>query len=337
MRTKILVTAVGPPDVQARLEALGPGFQVEFRPSEDRVEIDALEDPDLEVLIGSFPPRDLTRTPRLRWLQLPSAGADHILADAPWDRGLIVTNAKGIFAPAIGQYVAGAILRINEHVDERLALQLQHAWPRGELHDHVTGRLVRGQTLLIVGYGGLGREVARLADALGMRVIAVKREPEVLVDRSYRAPHTGDPNGSIPELVAAPSELEAFVPLADVVVLTLPLTDRTRGLFDERLIASMRPDAWLINCGRGAILNEVVLTRSLLDRRIGGAVLDVFETEPLPADSPLWDAPNTIVSPHVSGGDASSGPILAELYVENLARYARGQPLLNIVTGERQY
>jgi phosphoglycerate dehydrogenase-like enzyme len=127
------------------------------------------------------------------------------------------------------------------------------------------------------------------------------------------------------------------VPLADVVVLTLPLTDRTRGLFDARLIAQMRPDAWLINVGRGALADEDALAAALLERRIGGAVLDVFGTEPLPTDSPIWDAPNTMVTPHLSGGDIRAAQDLAELYAENLTRYARGEPLLNLVAGDLQY
>ena len=170
-----------------------------------------------------------------------------------------MTNARGVFAPAIGQYVLAAILRINERADERQALQLAHRWPDRAGWASVSGRLLRGQTVLVVGYGGLGREVARLASALGMRVIAAKRDPRVLVDDGYRAPGTGDPGGSIPERVVSESELGSVVSLADVVVLTLPLTDRTRGLFDERLIAQMRPDAWLINVGRGVLADESAL------------------------------------------------------------------------------
>lgn len=337
MPIKVVVTIEETERLRTRFQALAPACQIEYRPTRSQAEIDALEDPDLEVLIGSFPPRDRRRTPGLRWLQLDSAGVDHLLAAAPWDHGLVVTNARGVFGPAVGQFVITEILRINERVDERRELQLRHSWATGELHDHLTGSLVRGQTVVIVGYGGLGREVARLARALGMRVIAVKNRPEMLAHSGYRLAGTGDPDGSIPERVVAPGQLAEVVPLGDVVVLTLPLTDRSRGLFDAAVIAAMRPHTWLVNTGRGSVVDEAALAAALTNRRIGGAVLDVFGTEPLPPDSPFWDAPNTVVTPHVSGGDSSSGEIVADLFAENLGRYARGEPLLNVVDGGRQY
>ena len=273
----------------------------------------------------------------MRWLQVSSAGVDHLLSDAPWRRGLTVTNARGVFAPAIGQYVLAAMLRINERTDERQASQLAHEWPTRRRWERLTGRMLRGQTVLVIGYGGLGREVARLAHAVGMRVVAAKRDADVMVDRGYCAHGTGDPDGALPERIVSPRDLGTVVPFADVVVVTLPLTDETRGLFDARLIAAMRPDAWLINVGRGALVDETALADALLRREIGGAVLDVFGTEPLPVDSPFWDAPNTIVTPHVSGGDIRAATNLADLYAENLGRYSRGEPLLNVVNGDRQY
>jgi phosphoglycerate dehydrogenase-like enzyme len=333
----VLVGSKDPPEVRVRLDALGPEFRIEYRRLSGRAEYDELEDSEVEVLIGSFAPRDLTRTPQLRWLQVSSAGIDHLLADRPWERGLTVTNARGVFAPAIGQYVLAAMLRINEVADTRQEFQVAKRWPRREEWAGLSGRMLRGQTVLVVGYGGLGREVARLASALGMRVIAAKRDPRTLVDDGYRASGTGDPDGSIPERVVSEAELGDVVPLADIVVLTLPLTDRTRGLFSARLVAAMRPDAWLINVGRGLLADEPALAGALVGRRIGGAVLDVFGTEPLPADSPFWDAPNAIVTPHLSGGDIRAAANLAELYAENLQRYARGEPLLNRIAGDRQY
>ena len=160
---KVLVAYSMMVPLRERFEALGAGFDIEFRTLEDRASMDALEDPDLEVLIGLFPPRDRTRTPRLRWLQLASAGVDHLIAEAPWNHGLTVTNAAGVYGPAIGQYVLSAILRINEHIDARLALQLEHRWAEGALNDQLVGRPLRGQTAVIVGYGGVGREVAAAA------------------------------------------------------------------------------------------------------------------------------------------------------------------------------
>jgi phosphoglycerate dehydrogenase-like enzyme len=337
MSIRVLVTASELDEIRPRLDALGPGFEIEYRPGLDRASTDAIDDRDLEVVVGRFAPPDPARTPRLRWLQLDSAGVDHVLADAPWERELTVTNARGVFATAVGQYVLTEILRIHELVDERRELQQRHEWATGELRDRLTGRLVRGMTVLVVGYGGIGREVGRLTDALGMRVLAVKREPQERTDRSYRVPGTGDPDGLVPAAIVGPERLSEVVPSADVIVLTMPLTASTRGLFDAGLIAAMRPDAWLINTGRGSLVDESALARALAARAIGGAVLDVFSTEPLPAKSPFWDTPNTVVTPHVSGGDASSAAIFADLVAQNLARYAAGDALINVVDPVREY
>lgn len=319
------------------LAAAATGASIEYRPLAGRAAIDALRDADLEVLVAPFAPHDLSRTPRLRWVQLASAGVDHLLDDPPWARGLLVTNARGVYAPSIGQYVLAEILRINEHVDGRRALQVEHRWPGTAEHESLTGRLVRGRTVLVLGYGGVGREIARLADAVGMRVLAAKRRPDDHHDRSFRVPGTGDPDASIPEQIVAVDDLPALLPEADYVVVTVPLTDRSRGLVSARLIGAMREDAWLINIARGPVVDEGALVRALRDRRIGGAVLDVFGEEPLPPDSPFWDLPNVIVTPHVSGGDASSPHILADLVADNLRRYLSRDPLVNVVDAEHQY
>lgn len=325
------------PEVRARLERIGPPFRVEQRPPATRAEIDALDDPDLEVLIAPYPPRDLRRTPRLRWLQLSRAGVEHLFADDPWAPGLTVTNARGVYAVPIGQYVLAEILRINERVDARRALQESRRWPTDDEADLLVGRQLRGQVIVVVGYGGVGREVARLAAALGMRVIAVKSRPGQRAEDGFRVPGTGDPSGSIPERIVGLEALTEVVQLADVVVLTAPLTDRTRGLFDRQLIGALRPDAWFINVGRGAIVDEPALVEALRERRIGGAVLDVFVEEPLSPESPFWTLPNTLVTPHVSGADAAAGELVADLFEENLRRYAAGELLLNVVDPARQY
>jgi phosphoglycerate dehydrogenase-like enzyme len=262
---------------------------------------------------------------------------EHLFADDPWAPGLTVTNARGVYAVPIGQYVLAEILRINERVDARRALQESRRWPTDDEADLLVGRQLRGQVIVVVGYGGVGREVARLAAALGMRVIAVKSRPGQRAEDGFRVPGTGDPSGSIPERIVGLEALTEVVRLADVVVLTAPLTDRTRGLFDRQLIGAIRPDAWFINVGRGAIVDEPALVEALRERRIGGAVLDVFVEEPLPPESPFWTLPNTLVTPHVSGADAAAGELVADLFEENLRRYAAGELLLNVVDPARQY
>jgi phosphoglycerate dehydrogenase-like enzyme len=176
--------------------------------------------------------------------------------------------------------------------------------------------------------------VARQLSALGMRVVAVKPRPEVRHDPSFRVPGTGDPDGSIPERIVGVEALVETTHEADVLILTMPLTDASRGIIGTDVIAALPVTAWLINVSRGALVDEAALLAALRDGRIAGAVLDVFAQEPLPPDSPWWDAPNVIVTPHASGHTLR---FFDELVVENVRRYLAGEPLLNPVDPERGY
>ncbi len=196
------------------------------------------------------------------------------------------------------------------------------------------GDQVRGQTLLIVGYGGVGREIGRLASAHGLRVLAVKANPATRADDGYRVPGTGDPDGAIPERIADVDGLPELAAEADYVSVTLPLTRMTRGLVDRNVIAAFGPDTWIINTGRGPVIDEDALAGALAAGRIGGAVLDVFGEEPLPATSPFWRLPNVVITPHVSG---ASSEALAGLVAENLRRFVDGEPLINRVDPARGY
>jgi len=328
---RLILDAEIRPETADRLRALSAELEVADVTGDGGFDARALVDPEVEILIGSRPPTDLARTPKLRWLQVRSAGVDHLAADPPWRKGLIVTNAKGVYAVPIGEYVTGMVLRTHQPAATWSADQAAHRWPEGEppLIDHI-----RGKTAVIGGYGSIGREVARQLAALGMRIIAVKPRPDVRHDASYRVPGTGDPEGSIPERIVG---VEAFVETvreADVLVLTMPLTDASRGIVGRELIAALPTHAWLINVSRGALVDEPALLEALRAGRLAGAVLDVFAEEPLPPDSPWWDAPNVIVTPHASGYTLR---FFDELVVENVRRYLAGEPLLNPVDPERGY
>jgi phosphoglycerate dehydrogenase-like enzyme len=260
-----------------------------------------------------------------------SAGVDHLAADPPWRKGLIVTNARGVYAVPIGEYVSGMVLRVHQPAATWSRDQAAHHWPPG--HPPMVS-IIRGRTAVVAGYGSLGREVARQLSALGMRIIAVKPRPEVRADASFRVPGTGDPDGSIPDRIVGDGALGEVAREADVLVLTMPLTDASRGIVDREVIAALSPHAWVINVSRGALVDEPALLEALRAGRLAGAVLDVFGEEPLPADSPWWDAPNVIVTPHASGHTLR---FFDELVLENVRRYLAGEPLLNPVDPERGY
>jgi phosphoglycerate dehydrogenase-like enzyme len=320
------------------IAAAAPAVDLSYRDLTTQAAADALEDPDLDAVIAPRLPSDLSRTPRLRWQQLTSAGIEHLASNAPWTRGVTLTNARGVYAVPIAQYVLAAILRIAERMEVRQAAQARRHWATPDEEARYTGAQLFEQTLLIVGYGGIGREVARVTKPLGMRILAIKSRPDIREDRSYRVAGTGDPEAILPDRLAGLDALDSLLPEADYVVLTLPLTPESRGLISRERIAALGPRrAWLINVARGPLADEDALADALRERRIGGAVLDVFGTEPLPADSPFWDLPNTVVTPHVSGADLTAPRTLAALFADNLRRFAAGEPLLNVVDPDRHY
>ncbi|MEA2630793.1 MAG: hypothetical protein QOE66_1012 [Chloroflexota bacterium] len=326
---RLLLDAVIRPETVGRLRALSPDLEVIDVSGDDAFDVETLTDSAVEILVGARAPSDLARVPSLRWLQVRSAGVDHLADDPPWRKGLAVTNARGVFAIPMGEYVSGMILRIHQPSGWATD-QAAHRWPA----EVPLISLIHGQTAVLVGYGSIGREVARQLSALGMRIVAVKPRPDVRHDGSYRVPGTGDPDGSIPERIVGVERLAATVAAADVVVLTLPLTDASRGIISAEVLAAMRPSSWLINVSRGALVDEPALLSALRDGRLAGAILDVFVDEPLPADNPWWDAPNVIVTPHASG---MSLRFFDGLVVDNVRRYLVGEPLLNQVDPERGY
>ena len=284
-------------------------------------------------LIGSDLPSDLRPHRSSAGSRSSPAGAEFIIDGygAPWPAGVTLTNARGCYAGAIAQFTLAAILRVAERADARTELQQGGVWP--EDNDAFIGKLLRGQTLVIVGYGGIGREIARLASAFGMRIIAVKARPEQHADTSFRLPGTGDPEGTIPDRIVGVDGLGDAFAEADFVSITLPISSGSRGVVSRAVLERLRPHAWLINTGRGPVTDEEALAELLAAGRIGGAALDVFGQEPLPSSSPFWTLPDVVLTPHISG---SSGALEhRHLIAENLRRFVAGEALMNEVDVER--
>jgi len=326
---RLLLDAAIRPETIGRLRALSSALEVVDVAGEGAFDVETLTDPDVEILVGARAPSDLARVPSLRWLQLRSAGVDHLAADPPWRKGLVVTNARGVYAIPMAEYVCGMVLRVHQP-SSWAADQTAHRWPS----EAPLISLIRGRTAVIVGYGSIGREVARQLAALGMRIVAVKPRPDLHEDAAFRVAGTGDPDGSIPERIVGVEALATTARSADVLILTLPLTVASRGIIDAEVLAAMRPSSWLINVSRGALVDETALLDALRGGRLAGAILDVFAEEPLPADSPWWDAPNVILTPHASGVTLR---FFDDLVVENVRRYLAGTPLLNQVDPGRGY
>lgn len=254
---------------------------------------------------------------RLRWLHACSAGVDAVLFPELVGSDVTVTNARGVFDRPMAEYVLGLLLAFAKDLPRTLDLQRREQWRHRET------AMLRGRTLLVVGTGGIGREIARLCGALDLAVHGVARTAR-----------DDDPDFGT---ISAAADLLPALDRADIVVAAAPLTADTSGMFDERAFAAMRPGSWFVNVGRGALVDEDALLGVLRSGRLAAAALDVFRDEPLPAGHPFWDLPNVIVSPHMSGDFIGWRDALAELFLENFARWGAGEPLRNVVDKRRGY
>lgn len=321
-------------DRRRRLTSAWP-WSLEFVTAETQEAVDRIADEELEVIIGDFIPRDLARVPSLRWLQYTGAGVDALVERAPWRDGITVTTASGVNALAIAEYVHGAMALASGRWRERLDASTRRAWDPAD--ETLRSTSLRGRTLGIVGYGSVGRETARLAAASGMSVLACKRDPSVRVDTGYVAAGAGDPDGTIPTAWFGIDGIGEMAAASDYLLLSAPLTERTRGLIDASILSRLPEGAWLINVSRGELVDDGALIDALEAGRVAGAVLDVAPEEPLPSDHRLWSAPNTIITPHLAAWSPSLWDGLVDLFAENLARYAAGSDLLNLVDPTHGY
>lgn len=259
----------------------------------------------------------LEAAPLLKWVQVASAGIDHARYPDLLNRPIILTNAAGVYAIPIAEHVLAMMLALSRRIPEIIRQQDSAEW-KG-----VGGGELGGETALIVGLGGIGTRVAELCNAVGMRVIATRKRPDL--------PATGV------EEVFATHRLHEALPQADWVIVCAPLTEETRGIIGAAEIALMKPGARVINIARGAIIDEAAMAKALQSGRLAGAGLDVFEEEPLPKTSPLWKLPNVIVSPHSAGSSPHSLHRTLDLFEDNLRRYLAGEPLRNVVDKQAGY
>lgn len=276
--------------------------------------------PEAEVYCGWELPADrLAQAPRLRWVHCAGAGVDRLPLAELAARGVTVTNSRGTHVTLLAEYALGAMLMFARHLHVAHRQQILHrAWNRPP----ALGGQLAGRTVAILGLGAIGADLARRCAQFGMRVIGLKREPGPV-------PHV--------ETVYGPDELEACLRQADYVVVTLPLTPRTRRMIGAAQLAAMKPDAVLVNLGRGEVVDETALAAALAAGRLRGAALDVFEQEPLPGDSPLWGLENVLITPHTAGSAPYYADLAVPLFCENLGRYLRGEPLRNVVDPVRGY
>lgn len=274
-----------------------------------------------EVIFGSHldPLALLDSAPNLRWFQVLTAGLDELIAQGILERDFVVTTASGVGAVPIAEYCIGVMVMLEKGLHTTMRDQVEHRWDfgfRGEL---------KGKTCGIVGLGAIGRELARRARAFGMRIVATRRS----ATRGARDPDA--------DVLLPFTDLPQLLSESDYVVLCVPLTAETQGLVGAAELALMKPGAAIVNIARAAVVDREALLSALREERLAGAALDVHDPEPLPPESPFWDMPNVIVTPHRSGAVYGYLDRAAAFFAANLGRYVRGQPLENVVGRERGY
>ena len=317
---KIVVFAFEPGRAEWLAEVV-PGVELIAAPDRAAILADIA---DADVFIGFCMPEAIEAGEKLHWLQSMSAGVERCVNDKTMaERQIVLTNAQRLYGPAIAEHTIAMLMALNRGLEFYVGAQPEGRWASdGRRLENAYWELT-DRTMLVVGLGGIGTEIARRAKALGMRVVATRNS-------SREGPDFVD-------YVGLADELNELAPQADVVVNATPLTPATTGLFDTEFFALMKPNAYFINIGRGRSVVTDDLLAALQDGVIAGAALDVTEPEPLPPDHPLWQTPRVIITPHVSGSSDLSSERRWQLVRENLRRYVAGEPLLSVVDYERNY
>jgi phosphoglycerate dehydrogenase-like enzyme len=283
------------------------------------------EIPDAEILMAwSIRPEQIKAAAKLRWIHSPAAAVHQLMFPELIESEIVLTNAREVHGPVVAEHVIALIFALAKKIPGSVELQQKHVWGQQILWDEIPRvREVAGATLGLVGLGSIGRPLLRSAKALGMRVIAVREHPEKGSEGA--------------DAVFGPEEIDELFRQADYVVLAAPVTDRTRAIANAARLALMKPTAYLINVGRGPLVDEAALAAALREKKIGGAALDVFPKEPLAADSPLWDLPNLLITPHTAALTDKLWERHYALFSENLRRYLEGMTLLAVVDKRKGY
>lgn len=282
--------------------------------------------PDAEVAITwSIRPEQFVLGRNLRWIHSPAAAVHQLMFPALINSSVIVTNAREVHAPVVAEHVLAQVFALAKKIPQAVRWQERHFWGKENMwSEPPRPHEVNGATLALIGLGSIGQKVAKLCSALGMRVLALRQDPQ-----------KGTTEGV--EQVFAPDRLPQVIAQADYLVIAAPRTPLTEALMNAEQLAKMKPDAFLINVSRGALVDETALADALSSRKIAGAALDVFADEPLPKDSPLWDLQNLLITPHSAAITEKLWDRHYQLIHENLRRYWAGEPLLGVVDKQKGY
>jgi phosphoglycerate dehydrogenase-like enzyme len=306
-----------------RLRQDFPGVDVIQRKEYGNIE-DDLRDADIAIT-WSLRPEQFRAARKLRWIHSPAAAVHALMIPEVVAGGVVVTNARDVHGPVVAEHAIALVLALAKRLPSAFRYQWESTWAQDQIwRESPHPREVAGATLGLVGLGSIGGETAKRAAGLGMKVIAVREHPE-------------KPHDACVSKIFVPNRVNEILRVSDYVVLAAPLTPRTRALINRDRLRQMKPDAYLINVSRGALIDQMSLLDALGQHRIAGAALDVFEKEPLPPDSPLWTTANVVITPHTAALTDKLWERHYALFSENLRRFLAGAPLLNVVDKARGY
>jgi len=328
-QVEVLVTIPFDDPLIDQLRQISPRLKIIAQPAHRVEEIPIEVWNRIEVLYTDRVLPDPGLVPALRWLQFHSAGIDFAV-ESPLlkNRNIVVTTLSGAAAPQMAEYAVTMILALGHRMYEIYNNQNRLEWPH-DRWDLFSPLELRGSTVGIVGYGSIGREIARLLQPFGTTILATKRDVRHPQDAGYTEEGLGDPEGNYFTRLYPIQALKSMLKLCDFVIVCVPLTAETRNLISEEELAVMKPTAHLVNIGRGGVVDQAALFTALQEHHLAGVAMDVFAEEPLPPGSPFWRMPNVIVTPHIGGISVAYQYRAMKLFVENLKRYLEGITLLN--------
>ena len=336
-KIEVLITKDWPDALVEKIEAVSARLNVRVIPAKKVEDIPANALAQCEVFYTDMLFPDPEAMPSLRWVQFHWAGIEYALKEALLKKpGLAVTTMSGAAMAQLAEFALTMMLAAGHRVPALVNNQQTGGWAPDRFKRFVPQEL-RGSTVGIVGYGSIGRELARLLQPFNVTILAAKRDVMHPEDKGYTPPGLGDPEGNLFRRLYPVEALGSMIKECDFVVITLPLTPETRGLIGKREFEQMKTGAYLIDISRGEVVDESALLDALTSGKIAGAALDVFATEPLPKDNPLWKQPNALVTPHIAASSSHYEHAAAEMFAVNVERYLSGLPLYNQFDFDKGY
>ncbi len=336
-KIEVLITFPLSEELINKLKEVSPEIRITLLPAKSHQEIDEEVWTKTEILITERVLPPLEKAKNLRWIQFNNAGIDFALDEEIITKPqLRISTLSGAAAPQVAEYVLTMMLAISHKIPSILKYEMNHEWP-ADRYVRFTPRELRNSTVGLIGYGSISRELARILIPLGVKILASKKNVMTTQDQGYIISGLGDPNGDLFTRLYPYQAIKTMVKDCDYVVVTVPRTKETVHLIAEDELAAMKSTAYLIDVSRGGIVKNTALKNALQEKKISGAVMDVFEQEPLPKDHPIWDTPNLIISPHIAGVSHHYFERGTDLFVENLKRYLNNSSLLNTFDPEEGY